>query len=37
VKDLAPAAAGDMAEMTKNMATIACSINNQDDCLMCGS
>merc|ERR1712112_419419 len=32
-----PAAAGDLASVTKNMATLACSINNQDDCLMCGS
>jgi len=35
--DTAPAAAGDMATVTNNMATLACSINNQDDCLMCGS
>ena len=32
-----PAAAGDMAGLDKNMATLTCSINNQDDCLMCGS
>jgi len=35
--DTAPAAAGDMSSVTKNMATLTCSINNQDDCLMCGS
>jgi len=35
--DLAPAAAGDMANLEKNMATMVCSINNKDDCLMCGS
>merc|ERR1712127_1008650 len=35
--DTAPAAAGDMASLDKNMATLACSINNQGDCLMCGS
>jgi len=29
-----PAAA---ADLSKNMATLACSINNQDDCVMCGS
>lgn len=34
---LAPAAAGDMAQVEKNMATLMCSINNKDDCLMCGS
>jgi len=33
----APAAAGDMASVTNNMATLQCSINNQDDCVMCGS
>merc|ERR1711962_1080099 len=32
----APAAAGDMASVTNNMATLQCSINNQDDCVMCG-
>merc|ERR1719189_2849136 len=32
-----PAAAGDLAGVEKNMATLTCSINNQDDCLMCGS
>merc|ERR1712200_245974 len=32
-----PAAAGDMASVTNNMATLQCSINNQDDCVMCGS
>merc|ERR1712212_1333547 len=35
-KDLAPAAAGDMVDIEKNMATMVCSINNKDDCLMCG-
>merc|ERR1712112_373158 len=30
-------AAGDLAGVEKNMATLTCSINNQDDCLMCGS
>jgi len=33
----APAAAGDMVSVEKNMATLSCSINNRDDCLMCGS
>merc|ERR1719320_388894 len=33
----APAAAGDMASVTNNMATLQCSIKNQDDCVMCGS
>merc|ERR1719361_1076372 len=37
VTGTAPAAAGDMASMTTNMATLQCSINNQDDCVMCGS
>merc|ERR1719330_1644875 len=37
VSGTAPAAAGDMASMTSNMATLQCSINNQDDCVMCGS
>merc|ERR1719175_33094 len=32
-----PAAAGDMASMEKNMATLMCSINNKDDCFSCGS
>jgi ribonucleoside-diphosphate reductase subunit M1 len=32
-----PAAAGDMAGIEKNLATMVCSINNRDDCLMCGS
>merc|ERR1711874_452603 len=32
-----PAAAGDMAAVEKNLATMVCSINNRDDCLMCGS
>jgi len=27
----------DIVSLDKNMATLACSINNQDDCLMCGS
>jgi len=36
-KDMAPAAAGDMASLENNMATMVCSINNRDDCLMCGS
>jgi len=36
-KNLAPAAASDMADLEKNMATMVCSINNKDDCLMCGS
>jgi len=34
---VAPAAAADMAEVEKNMSTLVCSINNRDDCLMCGS
>merc|ERR1711915_1053270 len=33
-KDLAPAAAGDLAKLDNNMATLVCSINNKDDCLM---
>jgi len=37
VSNLAPAAAGDMVDIEKNMATLVCSINNKDDCLMCGS
>merc|ERR1712168_1433346 len=32
-----PAAAGDMASMEKNMATLMCSIANKDDCFSCGS
>jgi len=36
-KDVAPAAAGDMTNLETNMATMACSINNRDDCVMCGS
>ncbi|XP_023321840.1 ribonucleoside-diphosphate reductase large subunit [Eurytemora carolleeae] len=35
--DLSPAAAGDLGEVEKNMQTLVCSINNRDDCLMCGS
>jgi len=27
----------DIVSLDKNMATMSCSINNQDDCLMCGS
>jgi len=34
---LAPAAAGDMPSIEKNMAAMMCSIENKDDCLMCGS
>merc|ERR1711872_344749 len=34
LKNLAPAAA---ADLESNMATLVCSINNRDDCLMCGS
>jgi len=33
-ENTSPAAA---ADLSKNMATLACSINNQDDCVMCGS
>jgi len=33
-ENTSPAAAVDLS---KNMATLACSINNQDDCVMCGS
>merc|ERR1719411_1817256 len=36
VDQQAPAAAGDMVAVEKNMATLSCSINNRDDCLMCG-
>ena len=32
-----PAAAADLGEVTKNMATMVCSINNRDECLSCGS
>jgi len=35
--DQAPAAAGDMSELNKNMATLVCSIQNRDDCMSCGS
>merc|ERR1712183_198401 len=35
--DQAPAAAGDLAELNKNMATMVCSIQNRDECLSCGS
>merc|ERR1712183_797799 len=35
--DQAPAAAGDMVELNKNMATLVCSIQNRDDCFSCGS
>lgn len=34
---LAPAAAGDMASVEKNMAGLVCSIQNKDDCFSCGS
>jgi len=38
VSNQAPAAAGDLtAEVTQNMATLVCSIQNRDDCLSCGS
>merc|ERR1712130_574271 len=35
--DQAPAAAGDMSELNKNMATMVCSIQNRDECMSCGS
>jgi len=35
--DQAPAAAGDMGELNKNMATLVCSIQNRDECMSCGS
>jgi len=35
--DQAPAAAADLSEVTKNMSTLVCSIQNRDDCLSCGS
>jgi len=35
--DQAPAAAGDMVELNKNMETLVCSIQNRDDCFSCGS
>jgi len=35
--DQAPAAAGDMGELNKNMATMVCSIQNRDECMSCGS
>jgi len=33
----APAAAGDLAGIEKNMATLVCSIQNRDECMSCGS
>merc|ERR1712055_491277 len=35
--DQAPAAAGDLATITKNMETLVCSIDNRDECMSCGS
>merc|ERR1719245_318905 len=35
--DMAPAAAADLGEVTKNMETLVCSIQNRDDCFSCGS
>merc|ERR1719433_971705 len=35
--DQAPAAAADLSEVTKNMSTLVCSIQNRDECLSCGS
>merc|ERR1712079_984773 len=35
--DQAPAAAGDMSELNKNMETLVCSINDRDECMSCGS
>merc|ERR1719309_1885798 len=35
--DQAPAAAGDMVELNKNMETLVCSIQNRDECFSCGS
>ena len=38
VSDQAPAAAADLtSEVTKNMATMVCSIQNRDECMSCGS
>merc|ERR1719210_1247114 len=37
VLDQAPAAASDLSQVTKNMSTLVCSIQNRDDCLSCGS
>merc|ERR1712142_1379029 len=37
LSDQAPAAAGDMSELNKNMETLVCSINNRDECMSCGS
>jgi len=37
ISDQAPAAAADLADVTKNMSTLVCSIQNRDDCLSCGS
>merc|ERR1712126_514039 len=35
--DMAPAAAADLGEVTKNMETLVCSIQNRDECFSCGS
>ena len=38
IADQAPAAAADLtSEVTKNMATMVCSIQNRDECMSCGS
>lgn len=37
VLDQAPAAASDLSQVTKNMETLVCSIQNRDECLSCGS
>ena len=37
IANQAPAAAADLGEVTKNMATMVCSIQNRDDCMSCGS
>merc|ERR1711994_679830 len=37
LSDQAPAAASDLSQVTKNMETLVCSIQNRDECLSCGS
>merc|ERR1712002_653805 len=37
LKDQAPAAAGDLPDVEKKMATLVCSIQNRDECMSCGS
>ena len=37
LSDQAPAAAADLSDVTKNMSTLVCSIQNRDECFSCGS